>query len=386
MRLNLPLAGNKNQQVKRQLSTLSWRLRKLHWTSGEKSHTKKQTNFFAQFNSIFLFDDLSQIKEVFLKNRSVVFHVFTALLGGAAANLGGSLGAVPGGQPTAPSLNPPSQIDPSSIERAYAALGLTYQGNQIQTQTPQPNMSNQALQGQAGMRPMNPMSKTWFLFRLNCPGMMLMSWGAVLTEHVFPMQRCQCYGCQWRCSCSEPTSQPAAGHHDAPQREQPGVRRNLHTIAPSHAPNERTSSLLKCFRRWMFFCIQIPRPFCEEVNCWIDVLPSPSAWWAMPVGLDLCPQPDLPQPRAWGKAGMKISRRTYGTTWCINCRCQEHWHVHIVFSFMFCANKRNGTCAVFFFFTSRWYFMLSLKKSCSVWCVMDLTVTLNVIDNVADDG
>lgn len=85
----------------------------------------------------------------------------TALLGGAAASLGGSLGAVPGGQPTAPNLNPPSQIDPSSIERAYAALGLTYQGNQIQTQTPQPNMSNQALQGQAGMRPMNPMSKTW---------------------------------------------------------------------------------------------------------------------------------------------------------------------------------------------------------------------------------
>lgn len=88
-----------------------------------------------------------------------MFPVFTALLGGAAANLGGSLGAVSGGPPTAPNLNQPSQIDPSSIERAYAALGLTYQGNQIQTQGLQPNMSNQALQGQAGMRPMNPMSK-----------------------------------------------------------------------------------------------------------------------------------------------------------------------------------------------------------------------------------
>uniref|UniRef100_A0A3Q3VT39 histone acetyltransferase n=1 Tax=Mola mola TaxID=94237 RepID=A0A3Q3VT39_MOLML len=58
---------------------------------------------------------------------------------GAATGLGSSLGAVPGGQPSASNLNPPSQIDPSSIERAYAALGLTYQGNQIQTQTAQAN-------------------------------------------------------------------------------------------------------------------------------------------------------------------------------------------------------------------------------------------------------
>eukprot|EP00066_Takifugu_rubripes_P014009 XP_011603275.1 PREDICTED: histone acetyltransferase p300-like isoform X2 [Takifugu rubripes] len=78
-----------------------------------------------------------------------------SVLGGATASLGSSLGAVPGGQPSAPSLNPPSQIDPSSIERAYAALGLTYQGNQIQT--PQPSMPNQGLQGQAGMRSLNPM-------------------------------------------------------------------------------------------------------------------------------------------------------------------------------------------------------------------------------------
>ncbi|TKS90103.1 Histone acetyltransferase p300 [Collichthys lucidus] len=73
------------------------------------------------------------------------------------AGLGSSLGAVPGGQPSAPNLNPPSQIDPSSIERAYAALGLTYQGNQIQTPTAQSNMPNQGMQGQTGMRPLNPM-------------------------------------------------------------------------------------------------------------------------------------------------------------------------------------------------------------------------------------
>ncbi|XP_028990766.1 histone acetyltransferase p300 isoform X3 [Betta splendens] len=81
-----------------------------------------------------------------------------SLLGGASSSLGSSLGGVPGGQPSAANLNPPSQIDPSSIERAYAALGLTYQGNQIQTPPAQPNMPNQGLQGQAGIRPMNPMS------------------------------------------------------------------------------------------------------------------------------------------------------------------------------------------------------------------------------------
>uniref|UniRef100_I3KUK1 histone acetyltransferase n=1 Tax=Oreochromis niloticus TaxID=8128 RepID=I3KUK1_ORENI len=80
-----------------------------------------------------------------------------SLLAGAATGLGSSLGTVPGSQPSAPNLNQPSQIDPSSIERAYAALGLTYQGNQIQAQTSQPNMPNQGLQGQAGVRPLNPL-------------------------------------------------------------------------------------------------------------------------------------------------------------------------------------------------------------------------------------
>lgn len=67
-----------------------------------------------------------------------------------------SLGSgVPGGQSNTPSLNPPNQIDPSSIERAYAALGLTYQGNQIPQQPTQANMQNQGLQGQPGMRTLN---------------------------------------------------------------------------------------------------------------------------------------------------------------------------------------------------------------------------------------
>ena len=73
--------------------------------------------------------------------------------------LGSSLGAAPGGQPSASSLNPPSQIDPSSIERAYAALGLTYQGNQMAPQPAQTSLPNQGLPVQAGMRSLNAMSE-----------------------------------------------------------------------------------------------------------------------------------------------------------------------------------------------------------------------------------
>uniref|UniRef100_A0A8B9EYV9 histone acetyltransferase n=1 Tax=Amazona collaria TaxID=241587 RepID=A0A8B9EYV9_9PSIT len=68
-----------------------------------------------------------------------------SLLGGAAVGLANT-GSVGVGQQTTPSINTTSQIDPSSIERAYAALGLTYQGNQMQTQ-PQAQVKNQQ-QGQ----------------------------------------------------------------------------------------------------------------------------------------------------------------------------------------------------------------------------------------------
>lgn len=79
-----------------------------------------------------------------------------------------SLGSgVPGGQSSTPNLNPPNQIDPSSIERAYAALGLTYQGNQVPQQPPQTNMANQGLQGlqgQPGMRSLNAMGQCACVF------------------------------------------------------------------------------------------------------------------------------------------------------------------------------------------------------------------------------
>ncbi|KAI3360110.1 hypothetical protein L3Q82_014425 [Scortum barcoo] len=81
-----------------------------------------------------------------------------SLVNSAGVGLVNSLGSgVPGGQSNTPNLNPPNQIDPSSIERAYAALGLTYQGNQIPPQPTQANMPNQGLQGQPGMRNLNTM-------------------------------------------------------------------------------------------------------------------------------------------------------------------------------------------------------------------------------------
>lgn len=86
--------------------------------------------------------------------------LLTALLNTAGVGLVNSIGAgLPGGQSNNPNLNPPNQIDPSSIERAYAALGLTYQGNQMPQQASQPNMPNQGLQGQPGMRALNSMGK-----------------------------------------------------------------------------------------------------------------------------------------------------------------------------------------------------------------------------------
>uniref|UniRef100_A0A9L0R439 histone acetyltransferase n=1 Tax=Equus caballus TaxID=9796 RepID=A0A9L0R439_HORSE len=83
-----------------------------------------------------------------------------SILTGAPVGLGntGSLGV---GQQSTPSLSTVSQIDPSSIERAYAALGLPYQVNQMPTQ-PQVQAKNQQNQqsGQSpqGMRPMSNMS------------------------------------------------------------------------------------------------------------------------------------------------------------------------------------------------------------------------------------
>ncbi|KAM9324481.1 histone acetyltransferase p300 [Gastrophryne carolinensis] len=82
------------------------------------------------------------------------------LLGSPPMTVGtpGAVGAVGnvGQQPT-PSINSANQIDPSSIERAYAALGLPYQGNQMQSQ-PQTQVKGQQGQSTQGIRSMNSLN------------------------------------------------------------------------------------------------------------------------------------------------------------------------------------------------------------------------------------
>lgn len=96
---------------------------------------------------------------VLLASHPAPSILLIALVNSAGVGLVNSLGSgVPGGQSNTPNLNPPNQIDPSSIERAYAALGLTYQGNQVPQQSSQANMPNQGgLQGQPAMRNLNTM-------------------------------------------------------------------------------------------------------------------------------------------------------------------------------------------------------------------------------------
>uniref|UniRef100_A0A8C5JQ89 histone acetyltransferase n=1 Tax=Junco hyemalis TaxID=40217 RepID=A0A8C5JQ89_JUNHY len=63
------------------------------------------------------------------------------LLGSPAGGIQNSIGSVGTGQQSTPALSNPNPIDPSSMQRAYAALGLPY-GNQPQTQL-QPQVQGQ---------------------------------------------------------------------------------------------------------------------------------------------------------------------------------------------------------------------------------------------------
>ncbi|XP_064139532.1 histone acetyltransferase p300 isoform X2 [Loxodonta africana] len=94
-----------------------------------------------------------------LKNAGDKRHQ-QSILTGAAVGLAnaGSLGV---GQQSAPSLSTVSQIDPSSIERAYAALGLPYQVTQMPAQAQvqaKGQQSQQSGQSPQGMRPVSNMS------------------------------------------------------------------------------------------------------------------------------------------------------------------------------------------------------------------------------------
>ncbi|XP_041723152.2 CREB-binding protein isoform X2 [Coregonus clupeaformis] len=78
------------------------------------------------------------------------------LLSSPNAALQNSLASVVSGPPSTPSLNTPTPIDPSSMQRAYAALGLPY-SNQTPTPGQTPPGGQNATQGQhpQQMRPIN---------------------------------------------------------------------------------------------------------------------------------------------------------------------------------------------------------------------------------------
>uniref|UniRef100_A0A4W5K5U0 histone acetyltransferase n=1 Tax=Hucho hucho TaxID=62062 RepID=A0A4W5K5U0_9TELE len=83
-----------------------------------------------------------------------------ALLSSPNAALQNSLASVVSGPPSAPSLSTPTPIDPSSMQRAYAALGLPY-SNQTPTPGQTPPGGQNATQGQHPqlMRPINALGK-----------------------------------------------------------------------------------------------------------------------------------------------------------------------------------------------------------------------------------
>uniref|UniRef100_A0A803Y5Q4 histone acetyltransferase n=1 Tax=Meleagris gallopavo TaxID=9103 RepID=A0A803Y5Q4_MELGA len=95
----------------------------------------------------------------------LLFFLFIALLGSPAGGMQNSIGSVGTGQQNNPSLSNPNPIDPSSMQRAYAALGLPY-GNQPQTQLQPQVQGQQPAQPQAHqqMRTINALGR-WKKYR-----------------------------------------------------------------------------------------------------------------------------------------------------------------------------------------------------------------------------
>lgn len=89
-----------------------------------------------------------------------IFLFSVALLGSPAGGIQNSIGSVGTGQQSTPALSNPNPIDPSSMQRAYAALGLPY-GNQPQTQLQPQVQGQQPAQPQAHqqMRTINALGR-----------------------------------------------------------------------------------------------------------------------------------------------------------------------------------------------------------------------------------
>lgn len=82
------------------------------------------------------------------------------------------MSSVGAGQPSAPTINTSAPIDPSSMQRAYAALGLPYSsqapGQAQAQQAPGPGQTPATQNAQAQqqqlpqqMRPINALGKVW---------------------------------------------------------------------------------------------------------------------------------------------------------------------------------------------------------------------------------
>lgn len=80
------------------------------------------------------------------------------MLGSPGAGLQNAINTVGPGQPSATAINSATHIDPSSMQRAYAALGLPY-GNQSPSQVQGQSPIQQNLQGaqHQQLRNMNPL-------------------------------------------------------------------------------------------------------------------------------------------------------------------------------------------------------------------------------------
>lgn len=91
----------------------------------------------------------------------VCLFVVLAILGSPASGIQNTIGSVGAGQQNATSLSNPNPIDPSSMQRAYAALGLPYM-NQPQTQLQPQVPGQQAAQPPAHqqMRTLNALGKS----------------------------------------------------------------------------------------------------------------------------------------------------------------------------------------------------------------------------------
>lgn len=88
-------------------------------------------------------------------------NIFSAMLGSPGAGLQNPINSVGPGQPTPTAISSAAtHIDPSSMQRAYAALGLPY-GNQSPAQVQGQGLGQQKLQGpqHQQLQNMNPLGK-----------------------------------------------------------------------------------------------------------------------------------------------------------------------------------------------------------------------------------